>query len=143
MLWDFRRLIVGIAFAVLCIASLTYATPVTAAEDAVRTEQVRFPSGSTGTTIRDRIIGRASVSYKLAAEAGQIMTVTLAPSNLATYFNVYEPGRGPGDQALAVSEITGSMVPEINRFRASLPTYGCLHYLRLLGPGRGPAQGAL
>jgi hypothetical protein len=43
------------------------------------------------------------------AEAGQTMTVTLKPSRLSTYFNVYEPGRAPGDEALAVSEMTGPM----------------------------------
>ena len=60
----------------------------------------------------------------VGAEAGQTMSVRLRTPNTATYFNVYEPGRGPGDQALANSEITGPSVPEINRFSAKLATSG-------------------
>ncbi len=92
--------------------------------DENRVEQVRFPPGKTGTAIHGRIVGRNSVSYVLGAEAGQKLSVTLKASNTATYFNVYEPGRGPGDQALAVSELTGPMVPDINRFSARLPSSG-------------------
>jgi hypothetical protein len=52
------------------------------------------------------------------------MTIRLSADNNATYFNVYEPGRGPGDQALAVSGQTGAMVPDLNRFDGTLPTSG-------------------
>ncbi len=94
------------------------------AQDVIRTEAVRIPAGKTGTVIRGSIVGRGSVSYTVGAEAGQTMNVTLKPSNLFTYFNIYEPGRGPGDEALAVSEMTGPMVPDLNRFRGKLPTSG-------------------
>ena len=98
--------------------------PAVAAGD-IRTEAVRFKSGQTSTSIRGTIIGQGSVSYVLGAESGQTMTIALKPSNLATYFNVYEPGKRPGDQALANSGITGlPMVPELNRFTAKLPTSG-------------------
>lgn len=91
----------------------------------IRTEAVRFKSGQTSTSIKGTITGRESVSYVLGAEAGQTMTIALKPSNRATYFNVYEPGKRPGDQALANSGITGPpMVPELNRFKARLPTSG-------------------
>ena len=66
----------------------------------------------------------SSVSYTLSAKAGQVMTVVLKPSNTATYFNVYAPGRGPGDEALAVSEMTGPMVPDMNQFKGALPETG-------------------
>lgn len=92
--------------------------------DEIRVERVRFPPGRTGTVIRDRIVGRNSVSYTVGAEAGQTMSVKLNASNSATYFNVYEPGRGPGDQALANSGLTGPAVPELNRFSAKLPASG-------------------
>ncbi len=82
------------------------------------------PAGSTGTTIQDRIKGRELVSYRVDADAGQTMTVSLFPSNSATYFNVYAPGKGPGDEALAVSDITGPMVPDLNRVDAVLPIKG-------------------
>jgi hypothetical protein len=90
----------------------------------IRTEKVHFPAGKTGATISGTIVGYKSVSYVLGAEAGQTMTVVLKPSNLATYFNVYEPGKKPSDQALASGDRTGEMVPDLNRFKGKLPTSG-------------------
>jgi hypothetical protein len=75
----------------------------------IRTERVAFPAGASGTTIEGTITGRESVSYVLGARAGQTMSVRLTTASTSTYFNVYEPGRGPGDEALAVSEIMGPM----------------------------------
>ncbi|WP_373505286.1 SH3 domain-containing protein [Aestuariivirga sp.] len=94
------------------------------ADGDIRTEQVQFPPGASGTVIRDSIKGRESVSYTLSARAGQVMSVRLAAKNTATYFNVYAPGKGPGDEALAVSEITGPMVPDLNQFKGTLPETG-------------------
>lgn len=97
----------------------------TLAQDGIRTERVHFQKGGSGTTITDTIVGRESVSYVLGAQAGQTMTVALKPSNLATYFNVYAPGKGPGDEAIANSGLTGPpTVPEINRFEATLQDSG-------------------
>jgi hypothetical protein len=90
----------------------------------IRTERVAFPAGASGTAIEGSITGRESVSYLLGASAGQTMSVRLTSANTSAYFNVYEPGRGPGDEALAVSEITGPMVPEMNRFEGVLPASG-------------------
>lgn len=94
------------------------------AADDVRTVDIRFPAGKTATTLKGVIVGRASISYKVGAEGGQTMSVTLRPSNRASYFNVYEPGRGPGDQALASSEMTGPFVPTMNRFVGKLESSG-------------------
>ena len=94
------------------------------AQDEMRTEQVRFAAGTSGTTINDSITGYDSVLYKVGAEAGQQMKVRLEPSNSATYFNIYEPGSGPGDQALANSQFTGPMVPDLNLFDGPLLTSG-------------------
>lgn len=106
----------------LCVALMwTMAAPAVAA-DAIR--DVRFPAGKTETTIKGEIVGRASVTYRIGAEAGQVLSVVLKPSNAATYFNVYAPGRGPGDEALASSEVTGEMTPELNRFSGRLATSG-------------------
>ncbi len=82
----------------------------------MRTEQVRFAAGTTGTTLSDTITGREFVVYEIGAEGGQRMLIRLNSANASTYFNVYEPGRGPGDEALAVSEQTGPMVPDLNVF---------------------------
>lgn len=98
--------------------------PVAGIAQDMRTEPVRFAPGTTGTTISGRITGRESVAYTLGAEAGQRMQIRLTSDNLATYFNIYAPGRGPGDEALAVGEITGPMVPDLNVFDGVLPASG-------------------
>jgi len=112
------------SFVALTVA-LTLVMPIDAtAQSDVRTEQVRFAAGTSGTTINDSIIGYESVLYRVGAEAGQQMQVRLEPSNTATYFNVYAPGREPGDEALVNSQFTGPMVPELNIFDGVLPTSG-------------------
>jgi hypothetical protein len=108
--------------AALLPALILAAAPL-AAQD-MRTETVRFAPGATGTVISDRITGRDSVVYEVGAEAGQRMRIRMTTDNGAAYFNVYEPGRGPGDQALAVSEQTGPMTPDLNVFDGVLPTSG-------------------
>ena len=114
-----RRLAVFASAALLAFGSLA----ATAQED-MRTEQVRFAAGTTGTTLSDTITGREFVVYEIGAEGGQRMLIRLNSANASTYFNVYEPGRGPGDEALAVSEQTGPMVPDLNVFDGQLPTSG-------------------
>ena len=105
--------------------AMTLAMPVVAtAQSDMRTEQVRFAAGTTGTAINDSITGEESVLYTIGAEAGQRMKIRMDPSNLATYFNVYAPGTGPGDAALANSQTPGAMVPDINYFDGELPVSG-------------------
>lgn len=113
------RFALAVAAALLALGPL--AVP---AQDDRRTEQVRFAPGTTGTTLSDTITGREFVVYEIGAEAGQRMRIRLTTDNLSTYFNVYEPGRGPGDEALAVSEQTGPMVPDLNVFDGTLPSSG-------------------
>lgn len=105
--------------------AMALATPMVAiAQSDMRTEQVRFAAGTSGTTINDSITGYESVLYKIGAEAGQQLKVRLEPSNLSTYFNVYAPGKGPGDEALVNSQFVGSMVPDVNIFDGTLPVSG-------------------
>lgn len=94
------------------------------AQDDIGTEQVRFAAGMSGTTINDSITGYESVLYRIGAEAGQRMKIRLEPSNAATYFNVYAPGRGPGDEALVNSQFMGPTVPDLNIFDGVLPVSG-------------------
>lgn len=94
------------------------------AEPELRSEQVRFAPGTTGTTIRERVTGRETVAYTLGAEAGQRMQISLTSNNTATYFNVYAPGTGPGDAALAGGDQTGPYMPDLNRFDGVLPRSG-------------------
>jgi hypothetical protein len=114
-----------LAVITLMLVSMVCSAAFTAAEARdIRTEQVRFKGGQTDTSIKGKIVGYDTVSYVLGAEAGQTMTVALNPSNLATYFNVYEPGKKPGDQALANSGMTGPMIPDLNKFSGKLPSSG-------------------
>ncbi|MDX5362215.1 MAG: SH3 domain-containing protein [Alphaproteobacteria bacterium] len=115
-----KRILSLLAGAVLLGAS---ATPALAQPD-MRTEQVRFAPGSTAASISGRIAGRDFVVYKVGAEAGQRMQIRLTSDNLATYFNVYAPGSGPGDDALAIGDLTGPMMPDINVFDGVLPSSG-------------------
>lgn len=89
-----------------------------------REERILFPAGQSSTRLEGRIAGDESVAYTIGAEAGQEMTVTLTGPNLSAYFNVYAPGSGPGDEALANAGFHGPMVPAINRFRTTLATSG-------------------
>jgi Bacterial SH3 domain len=107
------------AFRLLAAAGMLAATA-SGAQD-IRMEQVRFAPGTSGATLTGTLVGSESVGYMLDAEAGQTMTVALEASNGATYFNVYAPGTGPGDQAIANSGVT---TPEINRFEQTLETTG-------------------
>jgi len=85
-----------------------------------RTVNVQFPAGTTGTSIRDTVAGRDAVSYRVGAEAGQTMRVALSASNLATYFNIYAPGNGPGDEAMVIGEFTDPL----NTWSGALPVSG-------------------
>ncbi len=87
------------------------------AQDA-RDEQVRFEPGSSGTTIKETITGYESVNYKLRAKAGQSMSVILDTSNGSNYFNIFEPGKAPGDEAMFI----GSM--HDGRYDGILPASG-------------------
>ncbi|WP_343115853.1 SH3 domain-containing protein [Ostreiculturibacter nitratireducens] len=109
---------------VTLIAAILIGGAAAAQVSETRAYRVQFPAGSTGATLRDTITGYESVVYRLSARAGQAMTITLSASNSSTYFNVYGPGRGPGDRALATSDIMGPMVPGLNRFQGQLPETG-------------------
>jgi len=109
--------------AIAAVAILAATGPSAHAQD-IRTEQVVFAPGTSGTAIRDTITGYESVSYVVGAEAGQRLDVRLDASNLQTYFNVYPPGSGPGDEALANSGMMGPNVPDLNRVDMELPYSG-------------------
>ena len=89
----------------IAAAALSLSATVSSAQD-MRSVDVRFAAGSSGTSVADSIVGSETVLYRVGAEAGQTMRVALSSRNGATYFNVYEPGRGPGDAALATGENT-------------------------------------
>lgn len=89
------------------VATTAWLAAGTALASDARTEHVKFPHGSTNTSISDRIQGNEYVVYKLRAKNGQFLKVSLEPDNQNTDFNIYIPGRGPGDEALYNSEMGG------------------------------------
>lgn len=87
---------------VLCAAWVS-----TAAADDV-TKRVEFKKGSDHAILTGKITGRDSVLYKLNAKNEQFLQVTILPGGDAADFNIYIPGRGPGDEALFTTT-TGGM----------------------------------
>jgi hypothetical protein len=81
-----------------------------------RDERVQFAPGTSGTTIKETITGYQTVNYKLVAKAGQTMVVELKTDNGANYFNIFAPGKGPGDEAMFIGSTSGGryegMLPE-------------------------------
>mgnify|MGYP006285726421 CR=1 FL=1 len=104
------------------VAALGLAAMSAEARD-LRETRVHF-LGDDRASINDRITGYEAVAYHVHAAAGETMTVALETEDTSTYFNVYAPGTGPGDAAMAVSGQTGPMVPALNRFSAELPVSG-------------------
>ncbi len=86
-----------------------------AQDDAARTERVQFTPGTSGATITDRITGSQTVKYLLAANAGQIMTVSLDTDNNGNTFTITAPG---AQSAM----FTGT--DNANRFEGPVPASG-------------------
>jgi|GEM_PF-419574 len=57
-----------------------------------RTVDVRFPRGSSGTTLSDTIVGYQTINYRIGVSAGQTMSVQLDTNNTSNYFNINAPG---------------------------------------------------
>lgn len=70
-----------------------FALPISVAlsQDA-RNVDVRFPRGSSGTTITDTISGYQTINYRIGVSAGQNMSVQLDTDNSSNYFNIIAPG---------------------------------------------------
>lgn len=69
-----------------------------------RSVDVRFPRGTSGTTINDSITGYQSVDYRLDVSAGQRMSVELDTDNASSYFNI----AARGAEALYNGSISGN-----------------------------------
>jgi hypothetical protein len=104
---------------ILAMAGLLALAPIANAQE-IRTVPVRFAAGATSTVLRGTIEGRGSVSYTVGAEAGQTLKIALRSNRTALSFNVYAPGRGPGDEALAI----GDQQPDPTRFEGKLAVSG-------------------
>ena len=84
----------AVGLALLCIPAM--------AKDAVHTKQVQFDKGTNGTTVKGQVKGDDYVLYKLGAKKGQSMSVSIKSRN--AHFNVYAPGKGPGQEAIFAGE---------------------------------------
>jgi hypothetical protein len=102
------------------IAALVYLFSVPAAiADNIDTERVQFDRGTSGADIKGRIKGRDTMHYLVGAKAGQIMDVRLKANNASTYFNIFAPGKTPGqDEAMFIGDTGGG------RFSGPLPANG-------------------
>jgi hypothetical protein len=109
--------------AALIVASLFSVAPLSQATvalaDTVKTEKVRFKSGATNAVIKGSIKGRDTMHYLLGVAAGQSMRVKLNTKSTSTYFNVFAPGKVPGQDAAMFIGDTGG-----DTFEGMLPASG-------------------
>lgn len=84
-----------------------------------RSERVQFERGESGATVKGRIKGDEAVHYLLGAKAGQSMVVILNTDHNANYFNIFAPGKKPGeDEAMFIGSTEG------NRYEGELSADG-------------------
>lgn len=86
---------------VLFAAGVFTATPAFAQSEVA----VKFPPGKSGTEISGTIKGDSFIDYKVGANAGQKIDVSLTSKNASLYFNLLEPGSA--DEAIFVGSISG------------------------------------
>ena len=77
---------------------------------------VQFAKGKSSMVIRDRIVGRQYIDYKLQASAGQRLTADLKGTIGANYFNLLPPG------SVDIGMFNGALGD--NRFSGLLPDDG-------------------
>lgn len=81
----------------LCIAAALVAT--VSAEETV-TKRIQFEAGKSEAIVTGKVTGRGDVLYKLSAREGQFLEVKMLPGGRIADFNIYIPGKGPGDESL-------------------------------------------
>jgi hypothetical protein len=79
------------------VALVGAAMPVLA--DKTHIEHVAFAKGKSSTVISGKVSGGDTALYRVHAKAGQYLRLSLVPDKESADFNVYVPGRGPGDEA--------------------------------------------
>jgi hypothetical protein len=99
--------------------ALALSLPIHASADEVRTEVVHFAKGASNARLEGSLRGYGTVVYVLEASAGQLLRVEMKADSGAAYFNLFEPGKLPGqDEALFIGSIAGS------RFEGPTPADG-------------------
>ncbi|MCZ8149666.1 MAG: hypothetical protein O9325_17680 [Roseomonas sp.] len=93
-------------FALLILLAMALPSPSLAQE--VQRERVHIEHGVAATTIRDSIVGRGSHEYLVGLRAGQVLRVGLVSGSGHVAFNVFAPGRRPGEaEALIIGAVAG------------------------------------
>jgi hypothetical protein len=111
-----RKLFSALLLTALITTPAMFSTP---ALSEIRKERVQFQSGTSGTTIQGKIKGEQIVDYLINAKAGQLMTVSLNTNNGGNSFNIFAPGKVPGnDGAMFIGETNN------NQFKGTLPASG-------------------
>lgn len=90
--------------ALVPLAALTLVASVSA-EQAVK--RIEFERGKSEAIVTGKVTGRGDVLYKLNAREGQFLFVEMLAGGKPTDFNIFIPGRGPGDEALFTSATGG------------------------------------
>lgn len=89
------------------LAATALALILAGAAPAQEVRRIDFAAGASAATARGEIRGYDYILYELRAAAGQRMRIRMASPNTAAYFNVFAPGKGPGDAAIFIGSISG------------------------------------
>jgi hypothetical protein len=84
----------------------------------IRAVRVQFDPGANSAHVENRLTGRETVDYVLAARAGQHMNISMATDNGANYFNLIAPGEEN------VAFFIGSTASGGNQFEGIAPETG-------------------
>jgi hypothetical protein len=96
-------------------ALLLAASSLSVLAQGIRVQDVTFGQGVTSQTIKGSITGDHTVDYRVHAQAGQVLKVTLQTNNNANYFNVLPPG---SEEAIFIGSSEG------NKFGGTLSVKG-------------------
>ena len=80
------------------------------ADDDVIRDRIALSAAKPSVTVKGSIKGYTSHEYMVSANAGQTLSVRLDAQNKSTYFNVWSPGKKPGqDEALFIGDVSGDV----------------------------------
>jgi hypothetical protein len=127
-----RKLFSALLLATLVTTPVMFSTPVLSSVS-IRKERVQFQPGKSSKTIQGTIKGEQIADYLVNARAGQSMTVSFTTDNGGNSFNIFAPGKVPGnDEAFFIGETNN------NSYKGTLPTSG--DYLIRVGLVRSAAR---
>lgn len=109
---------------ILCAVAAVLLSATTVLAESIFTRQHVDFAGWTGSAIDGVITGREFTLYQLDAVGGDSLTIRLHSPNSGIHFNVYLPGDGPGETALANSSITSGYIPSTDVFNGIVPETG-------------------